>query len=225
MYKSDLANFKLEVSKLKKEFNFKGLYHFTDFTNLENILGSGYLKSRGLVLSESDDFHDGADNEVIEQTDYSVIDSVRFYYKEKTPTLYNIEGIKVNSEPPHIPIPVYLIFDYELIYLQSSYFSSCNAASSYAEFGYDIEFFRNMDWENIFHRGALSIDDSFEKFDIIRKRNAELLIKDKVSIDYLKKIIFRSMTDYKRAINLFGHKDYYEVDSSLFNCHNNYIED
>jgi len=103
-------------------------------------------------------------------------------------------------------------------------FSSCNAASSYAEFGKDIEFFRNMDWEKIFHRGALSIGDSLEKFDIIRKRNAELLIKDKVSIDYLKKIVFRSKTDCKRAINLFGNYDYYEVDSNLFNCHNNYIE-
>jgi len=225
MYKSDSADFKLEVSKLKKKFNFNGLYHFTDFTNLENIFRSGYLKSRRLVLSEESSFHNGAENEVIDQTSFNIIDSVRFYYKEKTPTLYNNEGIKVDNEPPHIPIPVYLIFDYEIIYLENSIFSSCNAASIYAEFGSDIEFFKNMDWENIFHRGALSIDDSFEKHDIIRKRNAELLIKEKVDINYLKKIVFRSSTDYKRAINLFGCNDYYDVDASLFNCHNNYIED
>ena len=36
---------------------------------------------------------------------------------------------------------------------------------------------------------------------------------------------YRSKADYKSAINLFGENDNLEVDASLFNCNNNYIED
>ncbi|PTV93040.1 hypothetical protein C8C76_1556 [Halanaerobium saccharolyticum] len=46
-----------------------------------------------------------------------------------------------------------------------------------------------------------------------------------ISLNYLNEIFFRSKIDYKRVINLFGKNDKLEVDASLFNCNNNYIED
>ena len=138
--------------------------------------------------------------------------------------MYRNEGIKLDNETPHIPLPVYLIFDYELILLQKTIFSNCNAASSYVEFGNDADFFENMDWDKIFHRKSLPIEDSSIKREIIRKRNAEMLVTKDISLSYLNKIVFRSKTDYKRAINIFGENDKFEVDSGLFNCNNNYID-
>ncbi len=225
MYKRDYEKLKLVIKKLIKKYNFKGLYHFTDFKNLHSILDKGYLKSRSACKNSNIDFLDAANEEVIDHTKKDVKKCVRFYYKEKTPTLYKIEGIKEGNENPHIPLPVYLFFDYELILLKNTIFSSCNAASSYVEFGNDADFFDNMDWGKIFHRGSLPIEDSPIKREIIRNRNAELLGTKDISLDYLNKIIFRSKADYKRAINLFGQNDKFVVDSSLFNCNNNYIDD
>jgi hypothetical protein len=224
MYKENLGEFKFIIDQLKAEYNFKGLYHFTDFKNLHSIFKTGNLKSRAECQNNELDFLDAADEEVISKTKDKVKECVRFYFKEKTPTLYRNEGIKVNNSKPHIPIPVYLLFDYELIVLENTVFSSCNAASSYVEFGKSTDFLRNMDWDKIFHRDPLPLESSPLKSEIISKRQAELLSLTDISLDYLNKVIFRSDADYKRAVNIFGEKVNFKVDSSIFNCNNNYIE-
>ena len=77
-----------------------------DFSKIKNIclLGDGgsWVKS-------------GA-NELCLETN----NCVRFYYRGKTPTLYNNEGIKLKKycDKVHIPTPVFLLFDEELIYLE-----------------------------------------------------------------------------------------------------------
>ncbi|MGM0411366.1 MAG: DarT ssDNA thymidine ADP-ribosyltransferase family protein [Bacillota bacterium] len=225
MYKKDYVKLKSIIKKLKEDYNFKGLYHFTDFENLQSIIDEGYLKSRFACKNDNINFLDAANEEVIDHTIRDVKKCVRFYFKEKTPTLYKNEGIKKDNKKPHIPIPIYLFFDYELILLENTIFSSCNAGSSYVKFGKSANFFKNMDWRKIFHRESLPIEDSQIKREIIRKRNAELLGLTDISLEYLNKIIFRSKADYKRAINKFGKNDKFELDSGLFNCNNNYIDD
>lgn len=225
MYKNDYKKLKVVINQLKDKYDFKGLYHFTDFKNLKSIIEIGCLKSRDECQNSEIDFLDAANEDVIEHTKRDIKKCVRFYFKEKTPTLYKNEGIKVDNAKPHIPLPVYLLFDYELILLENTVFASCNAASSHVNFGKDFEFFKTMDWDKIFHRGSLQIEDTPLKREIINKRHAELLGLQDISLNYLNKIIFRSKADYKRAINLFGENDNLEVDASLFNCNNNYIED
>ena len=225
MYKDDYKKLKAFINQLKAKYNFKGLYHFTDFKNLKSIIETGCLKSRAECQNSEIDFLDAANEDVIEHTKRDIKKCVRFYYKEKTPTLYKNEGIKVDNAKPHIPLPVYLLFDYELILLENTVFASCNAASAYVNFGKNFDFFKTMDWDKIFHRGSLHIEDTPLKREIISKRHAELLGLQDISLNYLNKIFFRSKADYKRAINLFGENDKLEVDASLFNCNNNYIED
>ncbi len=225
MYKDDYKKLKAVINQLKTKYNFKGLYHFTDFKNLKSIIETGCLKSRAECQNSEIDFLDAANEDVIEHTKRDIKKCVRFYYKEKTPTLYKNEGIKVDNAKPHIPLPVYLLFDYELILLENTVFASCNAASSFVNFGKDFEFFKTMDWDKIFHRDPLPLESSPLKSEIISKRQAELLSLTDISLDYLNKVIFRSDADYKRAISLFGENDKLKVDASLFNCNNNYIED
>lgn len=223
MYKKDKDNIELKVKWLKKLFDFEGLFHFTDFSNLKYIFSSGYLKSRYDCEQEGVEFLDGANQEIIDSTNCDVKKCVRFYYKEKTPMLYKVEGIK-KGDKPHVPVPVYLMFDEELIYLSSSYYSDGNARSGKSHLGSDYNFFLSMDWDSIFHREPLICDDDI-KHEILRKRHAELLCKEPVSKDYIKRIIFRCEADRKRAVNLFGDKPNYEVNRNMFNNHHNYITD
>mgnify|MGYP006284852365 FL=1 len=68
MYKKDYKELKSVIKKLKKDYNFKGLYHFTDFKNLDSIFDTGYLKSRFSCKNNNIDFIDAANEEVIGHT-------------------------------------------------------------------------------------------------------------------------------------------------------------
>ena len=214
------------VELLKKIYNFKGPLHFTDFSNLESIFNEGSIYSRSFCNNNSVVFHDVADSEVIQHTAIDVQNCTRLYYKEKTMTLYRNEGIKVDGSNPHVPIPVYLLFDEEILYLDYTIFTDGNAGSEYTKYGIDYNFFNNiMDWSTIFHRGPIYMVDGPDKWEFKRKRQAELLSAQPISLEYLRKIIFRCNTDYKRACNIFGDSDLYIVDRNMFNNERNYIID
>ena len=141
-------------------------------------------------------------------------------------TLYRNEGIKVDGSHPHIPIPVYLLFDEEILYLDYTVFADGNAGSQYTTYGKNYEFFNDiMDWDTIFHRGPIYLDEGSYKWEFKRKRQAELLSTQPISLEYLRKIIFRCDTDYKRACNLFGKNDLYVVDRNMFYNERNFIKD
>lgn len=218
--KKDFMPLHKKVKSLKKEYGFRGLYHFTDFSNLKLIFKSGELYSRNYCKNNMIKFNDGANHSVLGKASKDVKDYVRFYYRPKTPTLYENEGIKLKEymDKIHIPIPVYLIFDEKLIYLDTTKFSNGNATNS--EIGSSAEFFINMDWNHIFHNNTFT---SCERNTIINKRQAELLSTKPVSLCYLKEIVFRCNTDIKRAINIFGYDDRFTVDISLFSD-KNFIE-
>lgn len=222
MYKDDKDKFIEIISRLTTQYGFDGLYHFTDFHNFQSIIREGFLKSRHQCEVDSVQFHDGANSEIIQTTSPNVKCCTRFYFKEKTPMLFTTEGIKSNNATPHVPIPVYLVFDTELVYLRKSAFSDGNARSDDTRFGSDSDFFNSIDWQKVFHRGALP-DDLYVKLEYKRKRHAELLIRGPVPIKYLKRIVFRSNADIKRAINTLGNRDDYEVNPNLFNNHRNFI--
>lgn len=107
------------------------------------------------------------------------------------------------------------MFDEELIYLDYTEFSNGNATNS--EIGNTAEFFREMDWNTIFHSTGFSIE---ERDYIVNKRQAELLSTKPVALKYLKEIIFRCNADMKRAINIFGNDKRYRVDLGLFSDKN-----
>ncbi|MEG2867886.1 MAG: DarT ssDNA thymidine ADP-ribosyltransferase family protein [Terrisporobacter sp.] len=217
-YKKDWGKIKEHVEKLKQEHKFKGLYHFTDFTNLRNVFDSGYLYSRNDCRRNNIEFVDGANHDVLDKAPNDVHEKVRFYYRGKTPTLYDNEGVKLEQycDEVHIPMPVYLLFDEELLYLDDTEFSNGNATTS--NIGSTANFFNTMDWDTIFHSTWFYPE---ERDYIVNKRHAELLSYNPVLIKkYLKKIIFRCEADKKRAINIYGHNNKYEVDINLFSDKN-----
>lgn len=149
-----------------------------------------------------------------------VKECVRFYYRSKTPTLYNNEGIKLKEyidNSPHLPIPVCLVFDEELIYLDTTIFTDRNSGCSDVKLGDDYTFFHNIEWHKVFSKRY------YYAREWRNKMQAELLSKIPVSLDYLKKIIFRCEADMKRAINLFGKDERYIVDLNVFSDKNIYF--
>lgn len=60
-YKKDWEKIKEYIQSLNQKHNLKGLYHFTDFTNLRNILDAGYLYSRNDCERNKIEFTDGSE--------------------------------------------------------------------------------------------------------------------------------------------------------------------
>lgn len=211
---------KLFLQNIIERYNFDGFYHYTHFSNFVSIMQSEYLYSRKAVDHK---FIDAADKEVIANTKPMLMDYVRLFFKEKTPTIYRNEGVKADNNSPHMAIPVILLFKKSLIYHRSSAFISGCGGSSYSIFTTDINKAVGFDWDTIFGRGPIKDDE--HKQDIINKRNAEFLYKDKLSTKHLKKIIFRSPADLKHAIHLFGMNNLFSVNNNKFNNHLNYLKD
>lgn len=211
------------INYLIKNYNFNYLFHFTDFSNLNTILGSGFLNSRNHCINNHIDFNDSAEKEIIASTSSNITNSVRFYFKEKSMTLYRNEGIKADLEPPHLPIPVYLLFDLSLLFNNSIYFSDGNAKSKYTSFSNnnDAIFFRNnINWNAVFHEGSFNSDD----YEFKRQMQAEALCTSPVSLDYLKIIIFRCEADFNRFKTLYPNSKYpIEINPNLFHNHRIYI--
>jgi hypothetical protein len=109
-------NKQLLLNKLES-CNFEGFIHITEFKNALSILHSGFLYSRNKAKELK--FVDRANKEIIEKTRDVVLECVRFYYKQKTPT-YNAARYKQ---------PVMFIFNKNLIFHQSVLFSNGNAKS------------------------------------------------------------------------------------------------
>ena len=212
-YKEDYTFIKLKVEQLKKYYGFDGLYHYTDFSNLNSIFGSGYLISRNECEYQGIRFLDSASKSVLYHTPMYIKEYVRFHFRPKSPFLYVNEGIKLReymNDYPHLPIPVCLVFDEELIYLDTTMFTDRNPGCIDMKIGNDYEFFFGIEWNKVFN--CIYYSNKEWK----NKMQAELLSKVPVSLDYLKKIVFRCEADMKRAINLFGYDERYVVDLGVF---------
>lgn len=223
MYKPTRDSLKEIVDKtLISQHNFEGLYHFTDIKNLSSILSDGYLRSRGECIKQDLNFFDSG----YKLTDLPLLhleDKVRFHFKEKTPSLFDSEGVKSNSDEFHVPIPVYLVFDEELLYLEETIYTSQSPEDKDCKFGNTLDFFKNIEWSKIFRRGPLSEQDDREL--AFSFRNAEVLLPHSVSLSYLNRIVFRSEIDKKRFLKDFVCPYECVVDKRKFFSENLYLDD
>ena len=237
---------KLTINKLTNDYGFEGLWHFTDYTNLQSIFKQGYIYGRLDCQRSGIHFKDGADQDVISKTAEGVKECVRLYFRNQTPTLYDNEGIKkqeqiirnldnaadVVDKKMHIPRPVYFLFSKELL-LKNCVFTDGNAASSQTNHDSSATFFSNIDWKTVFHKGSFFPE---ERDYIINKRQAEVLLSKPLLIDSAIKIFFRNNADFKQAEKewpeyscKFGvRNECFSDKDSLPKSHkyyNNYIED
>lgn len=219
------------INMLKSNYQFDGFHHYTDFVNFLDIMNTGKLLSRNEALKCG--FIDAAEQSVIDKTSEKVKEYVRFYYKEKTPTIYDNEGKKVDNSLPHMPIPVLLLFNETIINHTNIAFTSGCGGSKYSQITKNLQMSMNFDWKTVFNRGWIPTDEDMimtlgydpNKANVINKRNAEFLYYKEIDIEHIKKIIFRSPADKKHAILALGENELFKVDASKFNNHRNYLYD
>ncbi len=211
------------IDMLKTKYGFDGLYHYTDFHNFIKVMEIKKLLSRSKATEIG--FVDAANTSIIKHTSDFVKRQVRFYYKEKTPTFFDNEGIKLDNGHPHMPLPVILLFDENLILNENVTFTNGCAGSNISELTSDPKEALNYDWMTIFKRGP--IDYYEDKRKIVNRRNSELLISDEVDLIQLKKIIFRSKADLNNAISILGNNLKFTLDfnEEKFNYNNNFLKE
>ncbi len=168
----------------------KYVYHFTDIHNAVSILESGYLYSRNLARANNLMQADNASNDVIQHTNPEHLNFVRLYFRPKTPTQYRNEGIRPldgRDLGAHCGVPIFLCFDsYETLNLDESEVSNGNMGSHRANHSSQPEFFSQIPFHLVYHSGAIPDGD---KDEIVFRRNAEILIPDKLAITNLLRLI------------------------------------
>lgn len=192
---------------LNEKANFEGFLHFTDLKNMKSIISCKSLFCRDKVRDMLK--NDAADHEVLEHTSLEIMKYVRFFYKERTPTCYINEGIKSQESPAHMPIPVLMVFDKNIIFHDNIAFLNGGGGSNLTRFTTSGSIAAKYDWDSILYRGVIpkSDDLSSEERLLARKmnnsKNAEFLYKDSISTEFLRKIYFRAPADLKyfKAIN------------------------
>lgn len=179
------------------------IYHFTDVQNAARILSEGVLYSRYEATNRNRMVVDNASPEIIKNTDPVYTHFVRLYFRPRTPTQYCNEGIRPleNRElGAHCPVPIYFCFDaLELLSQDNVEFSDGNMASPRAIHNDTRELFLNIPFHYVYHNGAFppTIRD-----EIIFRRNAEVLVPEKLGFAHLVFIACRSEAERQTLLHL-----------------------
>lgn len=177
------------------------LFHCTDLSNVVNILRQGEMVSRTQAVSTGQLALDIASPAVIAQTSPQRQNDVRLYFRPKTPTQYHNEGFRPvgqRSLNSHCPVPVYLIFGaLPILSRVDCLFTDGNAGSGGTEAKGEIDFLRQIPFEQVYHVGSFnsSVDRS-----IAYHRNAEVLIPQRLGLDNLVAIRCRSQAEYETLL-------------------------
>ena len=125
---------------------------------------------------------------------------VRFYFRPRTPDLFRNEGFRpLGQSADSLAVPLCLLFDAEALILHpESRFSDGDPARTGKTFktpGY----FQELPFEQIYHDSWFMPD---EKDEIMRFREAQVLIPERVGLDALQLIWLRSAAEYETLRSL-----------------------
>lgn len=163
------------------------LFHVTDVTNATSILTRGELLSReevgrlGLMAS------DNAAADIIAATGSAIRDAVRLYFRPRTPTAHNNEGLRPLHERTrgaHCPIPVmFVLKSHQILPKVGVRFSDGSLARhGQARIGDDASFLRSIPFRRVYHDRAFSDGD---RDDIVFRRQAEVIVPKRLSLGTL----------------------------------------
>ena len=178
------------------------VFHCTDVRNVVSILNSGELLSRIQGEKSGSLQADIAAPEIIARTNPQWQDYVRLYFRPRTPTQYNNEGFRPKGQwsyNSHCPIPVYLLFDAQVVLSRAdSLFTEGNLASG-AQPNSSVDYLRQIPFQMVYH------DTGFgpaEQAPIVYRRNAEVLVPQRLGLESLRWIICRSQAEYETLLYL-----------------------
>lgn len=179
------------------------LFHHAPIENAVAILRDSFLRSR------NDDANlaprDVAAPGVIDARTHAH-DSVRMYFRPKTPTQWHIEGIRKPGEctygnETHAGVFVMFALDAKTILMNSRVtFSNQNMQLGSTTPGNTENYFQNIDFEKVYHEGTTGGDRS-----ITDTRCAEVMVPSPLPLeDCLKAIYLRSDPEQETLLHLLG---------------------
>ena len=189
----------------------KFAFHFTDIINAIAILTTGKVRCRADLELENLLSVDIASPTVLATTSAEVKKSVRLYFRPRTPTQHQMEGIRPDGNlwnESHCPVPVFFLFDLLTILTKDDCsFSDGNLAALGPKRLYSTaRELATLDFQKIYHVDWLSAEN---KRDIILHRNAEIVIPKELDLDSLKFIYCRTPAEKETLL----HKLPWEVKS------------
>lgn len=158
------------------------LFHHSPLENVVKILREGILCSR--VDPRNKKAKDIAGAGVIDTRDMAH-EFVRLYFRPRTPTQFNIEGVRKLAEcarfgkEAHAPVLYMLVLDSRsVLTLQETCFSDRNMQIGQVIPGRDANYFSNIPFWKVFHEGAFGGDQSIKAH-----RCAEVLAPSPLALD------------------------------------------
>ncbi|MFZ1754925.1 MAG: DarT ssDNA thymidine ADP-ribosyltransferase family protein [Caldilineaceae bacterium] len=172
------------------------VFHYTDLQNAVRILTDGYVYSRSQAERLGKLLVSSGSSQVLSGTNEFVKQSVRFYFRPKTPTQYWAEGIRSSSvmgsskfPDAHCPVPVFFLFDSaDILTRADCRFSDGNLASSGFQIFSTADDLNRLPWRDIYHNTWIRPEESRISF----HRCAEVIIPHQVDLSALRYICCRS---------------------------------
>lgn len=185
------------------------VYHFTDVRNAVSILERGALFSRIESLRQGVMATDNASQQILSQTSDQLKSYVRLYFRPRTPTQYRNEGFRPIShywQESHCPMPVYFLFDsLTTLARPVSRFSDGSLASPSSRIFSTAEELNRMPFIDIYHDEAPP-DNEARRQQIVTRRQAEVIIPDRLDLNALKFIVCRSQAERETFLHLLTSK-------------------
>ena len=183
------------------------LFHHAPLENAVGILLDGCLRSRNDPNNRRS--RDVAAPGVIDARNHAH-DSVRLYFRPKTPTQWNIEGIRKpgeckyereNGEEAHAPVLVMFLLDARsVLTLPDIKFSDRNMQLKYAAAGDDEPYFAQIPFAKVYSEGKTGGDRSYTD-----ARCAEVLAPSPLNLDgILRSICLRSEPEKETLLHMLG---------------------
>ena len=187
----------------------KYLFHHASLKNATGILEAGALLSRNDAVSQVHD--DVAPLEVISRRS-DAHQFARLYFRPRTPTQYQVEGIRkagecyLNDASNHVPVLYMFLFSAEsVLTLDSTQFSNGNMQSPQTNYAATDQFFDSIQFKKVFHEGSF---EQSEKDAILKARCAEVLTASPLPLDqHLKFILCRSEAERHTLLSAYPNID------------------
>lgn len=184
------------------------LFHFSDIHNIASALRDNKLYSRTIAVQTNKLGKDIASPEIIGKTPSKWYDYVRLYFRPRTPTQYLIEGIRtpaqLRKDRAHCPIPVFFLFNSrEILTREDVQFSDSGLGSKYSHVHGSGAEFRKLPFIDIYSDGVYQVGPP-DSWTISGRRNAEVIIRDELSLDGLVYVVCRSQAEFETLIHLAG---------------------
>ena len=192
----------------------KFVFHYTDIRNAVRILQDGKLYSRlqaerlgKLVISSGSP-------DILSGTSQDIQDSVRFYFRPKTPTQFHVEGVhsaqslsKSRFPNAHCPTPVFFLFDAPKIFSRPDVrFSDRGLGGSGYRLGTTVAELKALPWKKIYHQGWIDWSDPENAHNIVACRNAEVIVPRELDLQDLRFIYCRSEAEKDTLLHLLPPK-------------------